>query len=126
MRQALCDGLHVVALWRADQLIGSLLMVLQIEELDQGVKATATAMVVNDGDKGLAKDEREGDPVEGVRHHALGVEDPLEPRLYGRQDARLQSSSTLRPVAPRSEELSRRMMRLSDLPCELLLVRCVR
>ena len=83
-------------------------------------------MVVDDGDKRLAKDEREGDPVEGVRHHALSVENPLEPPLYGRQDARLQSLSTLHPVAPRSEEVVRRMMRLSDLPCELLLVRCVR
>lgn len=101
-------------------------MVLQIKELDQGVKATASSTAVDDSNKRLAKDEREGYPVEGVRHHALSVEDPLEPPLYGRQDARLQPSSTLRPVAPRSEELAGRMMRLSDLPCELLLVWRVR
>lgn len=80
----LCYSLYIIALRRADQFVRSLLLALQAESLDKRVKATATATVIDDSHKWLAKDEREGDPVKGVCHHTLCVEDPLEPRLYGR------------------------------------------
>ena len=53
----LCYSLYIIALRRANQFVGSLLLILQAESLDKRVKATATATAIDDSHKRLPKDE---------------------------------------------------------------------